>query len=46
MSNPSIVTVKAPSWDTPEESISYLNSSASLVAVTVDSAEASILTTV
>ena len=38
--------MKAPSWDTPEESISYLKSSASDEAVIVDSDEASTFTTV
>ena len=45
-SNPSIVTVYAPSSDTPELETSYLNSSAAEVAVTVVSSEAEILTTV
>ena len=46
ISNPSIVTVKAPSCETPAESISYLKSSASEEAVIVDSDEASTFTTV
>ena len=41
-----MVTVKAPSCDTPDESISYLNSSAALVAVTVASVVSLISTTV
>ena len=46
ISKPSMVTVKAPSCDTPDESISYLNSSAALVAVTVASVVSLISTTV
>ena len=46
ISNPSMVTVKAPSCETPAESISYLKSSASEEAVIVDSDEASTFTTV
>ena len=45
-SNPSIVTVKAPSSETPASETSYLNSSASDVAVTVVSSVAEIFTTV
>ena len=45
-SKPSIVTVKAPSSETPASETSYLNSSAAEVAVTVVSSVADILTTV
>ena len=46
VSKPSIVTVKAPSSETPASETSYLNSSASDVAVRVVSSVAVILTTV
>ena len=46
ISKPSIVTVNAPSWETPEASISYLKSSASDEAVIVASPDSAISTTV
>ena len=45
-SKPSIVTVNAPSSETPVSDTSYLNSSASEVAVIVVSSVAEIFTTV